>query len=79
MEILLKKQVQVKNLYRIPKDMKLEIRYAKAAMTQEKEMTFDFTFDSLSKTAMDVIQDTTKVISAIKVIRFMIAAHPRQK
>ena len=42
-------------------------------------MTFDFTFDSLSKTAMDVIQDTTKVISAIKVIRFMIAAHPRQK
>lgn len=26
------------------------------------------TLDSLSKTAMDVIQDTTKVISAIKVI-----------
>lgn len=59
--------------------MKWEIRYAAAAITQVKEMTFDFTFDSFSKTAMEVIQDTTRVIRAIKVIRLMIAAHPRQK
>lgn len=54
--------------------MKFEIKYANAAITQENEMTFDFTFDSRSKTAMEVIHEITSVINAIKVILFIVAA-----
>ena len=55
------------------------MRYARAAMTQLKAMTFDFTLLSLSKTAMDVIQAMTRVIRAITVILFIMPAYPLRK
>lgn len=50
-----------------------------AAITHAKEMTLDLTLDSLSNTAMETIQETTRVIRAIKVIMLMIAACARRK
>lgn len=55
------------------------MRYANAAMTHEKEITLDLTLDSLSNTAMEAIQEMTSVISAIKVILFIMAAHPLKR
>lgn len=60
--------------YNISKYTHVEIRYAIADITQAKEMTFDFTLDSLSKTAMEVIQDMTRVMSAMTVILLMMPA-----
>lgn len=42
-------------------------------------MTFDLILDSLSKTAIDVIQDMTKVIKAITVILLITRAHLRRR
>ena len=50
------------------------MRYASGAIKQVKEITFDFTFDSFSNTAIDIIHDITNVINAISVILFITAA-----
>ena len=60
--------------HKISKYTHVDIRYAAADITQAKEMTFDFIFDSLSKTAMDVIHDITRVMSAMTVILLMMPA-----
>ncbi len=65
--------------YRIEKLTQQEIRYATADITQAKEITLDFTLDSLSNTAMEVIHETTSVIRAITVILLMIPAQPLRR
>lgn len=68
-----------KHDYRMEKSTHLEIRYANADMTQQKEMTCDLIFAWRSKTAMERIQATTRVIRAMTVILLMTAAQPRKK
>ncbi len=60
-------------------ETQFDIRYATAAITQAKEITFDLILVSFSKTAIEVIHDITRVKIAITVILLIITAHPLRR